>query len=290
MYIRRLYVLVAMVSGFIALTPVSVHAAQGESIVMSPASNRFHIDAGETVHKTFTIINDGTVDLHFKVYANPYSVSNKTYLPNYDAKPVNADLYTWVTFEKDDWHLNPGESVEIPYTLSVPQDAAPGGHYSVIFAETEVNNQDGGQIQRQKRVGAIQYTTVRGEYVTSGKDIGARIDWLQLGGTIQASLSVDNTGNADFVTETLLKIENIFGSKVYEDKKPYIVLPKTTRDIPLNWENGASIGLYQVTVESLVLGNVTTHKTWVLLMPLWLLLVAPIVIAVLVYLALRSRR
>ncbi|MEB0161191.1 hypothetical protein, partial [Pseudomonas sp. AH2 (2023)] len=79
--------------------------------------------------------------------------------------------------------LNPGENVEVPYTISVPADATPGGHYSVIFAETQVA-EDTGQIARKKRVGAIVYATVDGDYIMSGRQISGSIDWLQLGGPV----------------------------------------------------------------------------------------------------------
>lgn len=281
---------------FVALLAVSalgvnsVRAIEGESIVLSPASKRLNATAGEKVNGTLKVINDGTSSYDFAVYASPYSVANGSYTPNYDEKKANADLYTWVTFEKKRYTLNPGENIEVPYTIQVPADAAPGGHYGVLFAETEVANENSGQIARKKRVGSIVYATVKGDYITAGRQVSANIDWLQLGGPITATLSVENTGNSDFVMTELIQVKNVLGGTVYEKSNERIVLPKTTRDINLSWVDGPIMGLYNVKVESKVLDKVTTTTSWVLLMPMWILVVMVLAIIGIIYWAFRRRR
>jgi hypothetical protein len=266
------------------------HAIEGESIVLSPASIRVNADAGETVKGTMKVINDGTISYDFIVYATPYSVSDKTYIANYTEKKPNADLYTWVTFDKTRYTLNPGDSTDVPYAIEVPADAAPGGHYSVLFAETEVSDENSEQIARKKRVGAIVFSTVKGDYITAGKQIGAKIDWLQLGGPVTATLSVENTGNSDYTMTELLQIKNVLGATVHEKTSERIILPKTTRDINLAWTNGPLMGLYNVKVESKILDKVTTTQSWVLLMPMWVLVLSLVVIVGIIYAVFRRRR
>lgn len=267
-----------------------VQAIEGESIVLSPASNRLTIDAGQTRKGTLKVINDGTIAYDFVVYASPYSVSNGAYVPNYNDKKANADLYTWVTFDKKDYTLNPGQSIDVPYTIVVPADAAPGGHYGVLFAETQAD-EGNGQIARKKRVGSIVYSTVNGDYITAGKQIDAQIDWLQLGGPVVATATVENTGNVDFLMTELLEVKNVFGAVSYKKTNERIVLPKTTRDIGMSWENGPIMGLYNVKVETKILDKVTTKQSWVLLMPMWILVVMVIAIVAIIYWAFfRHRR
>jgi len=265
-------------------------AIEGESIVLSPASVRTPIDAGQTLSKSLKVINDGTTTYDFVVYASPYSVANGDYTPNYTETKPNTDLYTWVDFEKTRYTLNPGENVDVPYTIAVPADAAPGGHYSVIFAETEVSEEDSGQIARKKRVGTIVYATVNGDYILSGEQIDARIDWLQLGGPITASLTVENDGNSDFIMTDKIQVKNVLGGTVYENSGERVVLPKTTRDVAMTWTNGPIMGLYNVSIESKVLDNVSTKQSWVLLMPMWILVVMVLAIVGLIYWAFRRRR
>lgn len=266
-------------------------AIEGESIVLSPATIRTTIDAGDTLNRTLKVINDGTITYDFVVYASPYSVSDGDYTPNYTETKPNTNLYTWVSFEKTRYTLNPGENVEVPYTISVPADAAPGGHYSVIFAETQIADDVTDQIARKKRVGAIVYATVEGDYIMSGRQISGSIDWLQLGGPITGLVTVENDGNSDFVMQEKMTVKNVLGGTVYEKTGERIVLPKTTRDVSFAWTESPLMGLYNVSIETTVLDQKTVTQSWVLLLPAWLLVVMALSIVGIIYYAFfRHRR
>ena len=279
---------VATLFAFGTINPVS--AAEGESIVMSPAAVRADYKAGQTVDQKFTIFNDGTVDFKFTVYAAPYSVIGRQYNPDYDSKVSNSDVYTWVSFKQKDWSLKAGESVDIPYTISVPEDAAPGGHYSVLFAETTIDNQTDGQIKRQKRVGAIVYASVDGDVIRKGRLVSSMIPWIKLGDAPSVGLTYENTGNVHFTSSSTIKVKSITGAKIYEKTAEYIILPKTTRDVDLKWENGSTLGLYQVETESDVLGKKTSKSSYVLATPPWFLLVTLGVVVAIGWILFRARR
>jgi hypothetical protein len=280
-----LFVAVA-VSGFLQL---NARAVEGESIVLSPASKQIKIDAGKTFKDKLIIINNGTVAYTVKLYSTPYSVKGTSYTPDFDTAAANADVYQWVTYEEDEYVLNPGEKVEAPYAIEVPADATPGGHYGVLFAETQ-SDESSGQISRNKRVGTIVYATVNGDYITEGKQVSATIDWLQLGGPITAYMTVENTGNTDYTMTDYMEVKNVLGGTVYEKTNERIILPKTTRDIQLTWDNGPIMGLYNVKVESKILDKVETTSSWVLLMPMWMLVLSVLGIVGLIYWAYRKYR
>lgn len=265
-------------------------AIEGESIVLSPATIRTTIDAGDTLNRTLKVINDGTITYDFVVYASPYSVSDGDYTPNYTETKPNTNLYTWVSFEKTRYTLNPGENVEVPYTISVPADAAPGGHYSVIFAETQIADDVTDQIARKKRVGAIVYATVDGDYILSGRQISGSIDWLQLGGPITGLVTIENDGNTDFEMQEKMTVKNVLGGTVYEKTGERIMLPKTTRDVSFAWTESPLMGLYNVSIETTVLDQKAVTQSWVLLLPAWLLVVMALSIVGIIYYAFFRRR
>jgi hypothetical protein len=269
---------------------VGVQAIQGESIVMSPTSKPYKLDAGQVRSDNFTIINDGTSHYTFKVYAVPYSIKNSRYEADLETKAPNADAYQWVKFEQNRYELNPGEKVIVPYTITVPSDAAPGGHYGVIFAETEVDPNQTAQIGRQKRVGTIIYATVDGDYIQAGREVETIVDAVQIGYPLRGRMTVENTGNADFVMKSTLRINNIFGNNMYNKTTEYVLLPKTTRDIPLTWENGPWLGWYNVQTESEILGKKVSHDKLVFIAPLWFLLVTTLVLLAIFYMIYRHFR
>lgn len=267
----------ALASAFSPYSPA--HAIEGESIVMSPTSKPYKLDAGMTRKDSFIILNDGTSRYTFKVYASPYFVKNSAYEADFETKAPNADAYQWVTFDQKRYELKPGEKVEVSYTVSVPRDAAPGGHYGVLFAETEVDPAKTSQIGRQKRVGMIIYATVNGDYIQQGRQIEVRVDPIQIGYPLSGMMTVENTGNTDFTMKKTLQIKNIFGSTVYDKTLEHIILPKTTRDLPLTWENGAWLGWYNVHTESVILGKSVTYDQLVFIAPAWFIIAAGAVFA-----------
>ena len=263
-----------------------------ESITLSPVSTRFQINAGTQKDDELTIVNDGATSYNLIVYARPYSVSGESYDPNFVQTPSNADAYQWIQFRQVSWHVKAGETVKIPYTIRVPATAGPGGHYGVIFAETQPEQAvSGTSVLRKKRVGSIIYATVNGTYTTGGQSLGTSIAPLQFRAPLTASITIENTGNADFEAQTTYRVSDLFGNVKYENEKQYILLPTTTRKLSLEWVEAPWFGLFNVTIEAKFLDQTVTAQSLVLLVPRWLLLVLGIAaVGGGVYVVLRNRR
>lgn len=255
-------------------TPVQTARAADpvESITMSPTSKTYKVDPGQTFDDTLTVVNDGDTAYDFTVYAAPYSVNNSAYEPNFTSTVANADAYTWVQFKQVLWHAEAHETIKIPYTVYVSKKASPGGHYGVLFAETQptTSNDVAATLGRKKRVGAILYATVSGDVKLSGKVAGTKINWFQTGGSLTITSSVNNTGNSDFIATVTYQVMDIFGSVKYDFTGEYAVLPSTTRDIHLGWANTPWFGLYKVHVTTAFLDQKESAESYVLVMPMWL--------------------
>lgn len=251
-----------------------------ESITLAPVSSKYKADAGKTITDKLTIVNDGKTAYDFIVYSRPYSVTNEKYEPNFTDTPANADAYGWVRFAKTKFHLEAGATVEVPYTVSIPKDAAPGGHYGVIFAETQPAGEQTGanSVVRKKRVGSILYATVNGEYITSGEVVSTTIPFWQLQPPLHAESLVKNTGNSDFTNDIVYTVKDVFGNVKYKEAKQYTVLPQTTRNISFDWQGASWFGFYKVELEQTVLGKKTSESNYVLILPRYI----PILIAVFV--------
>jgi hypothetical protein len=239
-----------------------------ETIAVSPASNTFKLDAGATSNGKLTVVNGGTTAYRFKVYVSPYSVNGVEYKPDFFTKRTNTDIESWVRFTKSTYDLKPGASVEIPYRITVPTDATPGGHYGVIFVETQPGDDSSNSVERKKRVGSLIYATVNGDYQMGGSFGSVRTAGLQFVPPIRSELNVENSGDADFAVETVYAVSDIFGNRKFTDTKEYRLLPKTTRAIQLEWQQSPGFGFYQVTVSAKFLDKQTTHTSYVLMAPI----------------------
>ncbi len=263
-----------------------------ESITMSPTSRKYSIDAGKAIEDKLTIVNDGKTDYDFLIYARPYSIQNNDYSnPNFTETPANADLYAWVQFPQTKFHAKAGETIEVKYSVRVPAGAKPGGHYGVIFAETQPDDsQSGNSVVRKKRVGTIVYATVNGEYRNAGEIVGGSIPFWQVQPPLHTTVVAKNTGNTDFADETRLTVKDVFGNTKYDAVKSYQVLPDTTRTISLDWDKASWFGFYKVETQQKFLDQSVKNEGYVLLMPRYMPIALLVVLIIGGLYAYRGRR
>jgi hypothetical protein len=246
---------VAALFGLLILTPIillthNTSAQESsdvkESITLSPAVSRPTVNAGEQISGKLTIINDGQTDYQFLTYARPYSVSSENYDPNYTEVNERTEAYQWVQFSKTEADLVSGGNTEISYVVNVPKDASPGGHYAVLFAETQPPKAVGSQVVRKKRVGSLIYITVNGNYKKSGSLANWGATFWQPKKPLAANLKIKNDGNVHFQVDSTVNFKNIFGKTRMQLNQQHLVLPGTTRKLPVTWERAPYIGIYKI--------------------------------------------
>lgn len=290
-------IITGLLAGLFLLNVVAVTTASAaesvDRITLSPVDKHYLFKPGDTKHDSFTVINDGDSAYDFAVYARPYSVgsTDEDYSPNFTAQPANANVYQWVQFEKSQYHLKPNQSVDVNYTIRVPENATPGGHYGVLFVETiPPANNKANSIMRRKRLGLIVYATVKGTFKTAGSSEAISIPFFQLKPPITASQRVTNTGNSDFTVTGTMNVYDAFGAKKYTLTKDYTVLPDSIRKMPFEWTDAPWFGLYKVELTTKYLKTISTKTSYVLVSPLWVYLVLVIVIIARILYALSQRK
>lgn len=296
---RKRLVLIAIAVIFLGASLGEAPVAQaqlqsGESMTISPASNKLVVDAGKVVDGKITIVNDGSEGYDFVVYARPYSIIDNQYSsPNFTQVTPTSDVYKWLSFPQTKYRIESGATVTVPYTMRVPADAAPGGHYGVIFAETQPESEQptGSMILRKKRAGSLMYVTVNGEYKLSGQEKPGSIPFWQSLPPLTTTVSAQNDGNTDFASKTRLVVKDIFGTTKYDVKKEFQVLPGTTRTMNLEWAQALWFGFYKVETHQEFLDKSFTREGYVLMMPRFLPILLVVMIGIgIVYAYLRQRK
>jgi hypothetical protein len=279
----------------VATTPITQaqppdSAAGSESITLSPALSKPALDAGQTYKNIMTVINNGTTDYSFVVYARPYSVTGEQYDPNYTEVNPQTEAYRWVQFEKTDYELRPGERVQVPYTVNVPEDAAAGGHYAVLFAETQPPKDSGSSVIRKKRVGLLLYMTVSGATKQAGSLKSWEVPTWQTHRPVTSTVRIQNTGNVHFPAMLHVQYDPLLG-KGFQANKELLILPGTTRRIPIEWSTAPAFGIFKAsgTVDYLSKTDVLPTK-YIILLPTALLLVPLVVVLMIIGWILLKRR
>lgn len=262
-----------------------------QSITMSPSAKKYQLNAGQVKSDTLTVLNDGQTAYDFTMYATPYWIKDSSYQPDFSSDNPRADAYAWISFEKSRYHAEPRETITIPYTITVPEDVAPGGHYAIVFAEVQPPEGTDANLVIKKRVGTIVYASTTGDVQLAGKTTSLSVPWFQPAAPMAAHATVENTGNSNFTVTTKLTVSDIFGNVKADINNQYETLPGTTRNITMQWQHSPWFGLYKVQATSTVLGDTTTASSFVLVMPYWMiLLLIGIVIAGVAYALKRQKR
>ncbi|MGI6423111.1 MAG: hypothetical protein ACOX0X_00625 [Candidatus Dojkabacteria bacterium] len=159
------------------------------------------------------------------------SEENKTY-----------SLAQWVKIAVKSLEIEPLESVVLPFTVTVPLDAEPGGRYAAILLSNQpVDPADAGNVVALgAKSGSIMLLRVAGETVES-----ALIKEFKSGKNLYGYLPVDfkilveNNGNIHVKPLGKIEIVNIFGKTVDEiavNEAGGNVLPESSRKFESKWE------------------------------------------------------
>ena len=295
---RILLAALVVLSAALLTAPVTIAQGPGddnqqsESMTLSPASSQPKLVQGKATAGKVTVINNGKTTYDFIVYARPFSVRGESYETDFETVNKYTELYQWVKFPKANFRLAPDESIEVPYEIVAPNDARPGGHYAVIFAETQPPEDSTGQsVARKKRVGSLVYASAAGEVQERGSSEGLITKFWQKDSPLQADFLATNDGNTHYELTSDVVYKNIFGQSVHGAKQTKIIMPGTTRRVTSQWENPPMFGVFKVEGTVSYLGKQDTLQTrYIILLPMKVLIGIALLLAALVVWFVRKKQ
>jgi len=264
------------------------------------------LNPGESKNAIVKLTNESAtpVDVQQKMYSATAGDNEKGF-PLYAPVKEDDTLARWVTFANPEKiSLGSNETKDVDVTISLPANAAPGGHYAAIgwneYAKTptKITAENGATVLSQVMTNiALDVPGVVFEKGTissfSTLDKGKKYERLP----IDFSVRVANSGNRHFKPSGNVVIKNMIGSTVAvlpvnEGIGGGNVLPQSTREFKVTWKEGFAFGRYTATA-NLSLGTAgaatESYSFWVLptlLLVIWgvgmLILIAIIVMAVMI--------
>jgi hypothetical protein len=238
-----------------------------ERITLSPAVLQPEFLNGQKGTGVLTVLNDGDKEYTFLVYARPFSVDGEEYGADYTEVNERTEAYQWVKFAESQFTLKPGEKVEVAYTVQVPDNAQVGGHYAVIFAETQPSASSANVVIK-KRIGSVFYMNVGTDPIREGSVASWEANFRQKSAPLQSTLRLRNTGNTHYQADIKAQYSTLLGRKKLEVNQQTLILPGTTRKIGLNWDSPPSFGIFKVSGSVSYLGKTETLNTkYIILVP-----------------------
>jgi len=174
-------------------------------------------DPGTTVEEHIAVSNFGDVPATFSLKAADGYLTANGRFNMLSSDQESTDAGTWFTVQET-VEVGPEETVVVPYTITVPENATPGDHPAGIAASvTSTGSGEGGtSVGVESRVGFRVTTRVTGEMqpVLAVEDVKASYapSWNPFAaGDLTVSYDVANTGNVRLGADGEVSTSALFG-------------------------------------------------------------------------------
>jgi hypothetical protein len=228
----------------LGLTGGLAHAAP-QAITISPTSVDKTIKPGAAYNGNFQVLNQGKTEFTFKVYAAPYHVKGEDYTPDFTTLLGTPNVASWFKFSVDSAHITPGQSVNVNYSVNIPEGTPPGGYYATVFAQTQYPKQ-ANSITLNERVGQIFYLQAAGPVAKKGEVASWQSGIFQKP-PLTSTLRLQNDGGVHYPATIQVNVRDVFGRSKYSLHTSKEVLPQTIRKVAIPWNKTPGIGIFKVT-------------------------------------------
>ncbi len=244
----------------------------GNAVTVSPPIIELDAAKGDVINQSLKVRNESNTSVTYYLTAERFVAGGEAGAPEFVGEDIG--LSTWIKFPYENISIPAGETIEVPFSIVVPNYAAPGGHYAAIFlSTTPPEAQTGGsQVAIASRIGTLVLVRIQGEIKES-----ANLAEFNTAADNYASLPVDfnvrveNTGNVHLKPRGTVLIKNMFGSvagSVAVNEIGGNVLPEQIRKFEASWvknpnEVGATSfwGKYRQQKENYAFGRYKAELT-----------------------------
>ena len=145
-----------------------------QALTISPARIEISGDPGQTLTGEYILVNEQNESKTFYSSFENFEAQGETGSPNFVMS--NSGLATWINSE-DKITLQSRETRKLQYTISIPANAEPGGHFAAIFwGTTDPNGSESDkQVTIGAKIGVVMLLRVNGEIEESGGVVDFRV-------------------------------------------------------------------------------------------------------------------
>ncbi len=242
--------LLLIFSIFFIFSPGFAWAANDSSVALTitPPLSKINMEPGESLATAIKVVNNNAFPV--TIYAKTVDFADNGSggvkflddgnLPN---TPENQSIYLsqWITLSQDSQTLQPFQTATFSFSIDVPLNAQPGGHYAAILVGTNPPGETakGTEIKVSSYLSSLILARVAGAIVEKGAIREFTFtNRVYQGGEGNFRVRFDNLGNVHLAPTGDIKIFDMFGKQkgeipVNEASEFGNVLPKSER----TWDN-----------------------------------------------------
>lgn len=237
----------------IALLVLPIMAlSQNIGTTISPLVREVSAKPGEKVTGKINLTNTGDGDQTYTPIVRNFTASDNpnSGAPQFLESADDQSLSRWTEFSVESLTLKPGAKGFFEYTINIPQDANPGGHYGAVIAQTKAKETEGTGVSVQPEVGSLVLVTVAGEQVVEAKVVDFRpvrnVFTMDLPSFVS---SIRNSGNVHLKPVGSIDITGPANATINVNSAKASILPNSTRNFYSAAENDLPFGKYTAKLE-----------------------------------------
>ena len=234
---KLLYTILICVAGVSIATPVF-------ALTVSPARFEITGDPGTTLAGEIEVFNEQEGTRTFFTSYENFEPSGDSGAPHFIG--AKDGLATWIRSDNK-VVLESGVRVKVPYSITIPKNAEPGGHFAAIFfGSQEPGAEGGGQVSVGGKIGVLVLLRVSGDVAEGGgllefiaKEKQRFFSTLPVAFTYR----INNTGGDRVVPHGEVTIKNtirITSAKLLANENEGSVLPSSARKFEVIWGSESS--------------------------------------------------
>jgi hypothetical protein len=224
------------------------------SLTVTPPLFQLSIKPGDTWSSSLKVVNTNPRDLTLYASAMNFAPQGEggrgkfTPITNEDAAYASHSLARWIEISGDALDIPQGQSKEIPFSVRIPADAEPGGHYAAILVGTRPAEQGGGShIAVASYVSSLLFIRIGGNASEEGsiREFYTEKTFLQ---SQDASfvLRFENIGNVHLQPQGDITVYNMWGKErgmipINQKTDFGNVLPSSIRKFVFEWKGEDSL-------------------------------------------------
>ena len=213
------------------------------ALTIAPAKIEFNVNPGDEIRFSIYTRNDGEVP------GELYSIV-KGFTEDEGGTKIwveNAPEIEWVKIPQK-ISASPGETIEVPVVINVPQDAPPGGHFLAIGFGTLPGKQRGSGLAIGVNVLSLVYINISGNRIDkiSISEFMAKRVYFDF--PVKFVYKIKNEGNTYVRPTGEIEISNIFGKLIANlrvNEKEFQILPGKEKVLENEWSNNFAFGPYK---------------------------------------------
>jgi hypothetical protein len=246
-------------------------AQESASLKIQPVLIEEKLEPGKDYPFVLHVTNLGSVPhVYTTLVQNISSIAD-------NGSPIFADnqestgyeLSSWVKTAPGNILIAPNETVAVPFTVRVPKDATPGGHFGAFFMNMDGKKPETNGAAVGFQVGSILSFQIAGDVLEEAKIREFTSDKTIYGGSKATfTIKVENLGNTLLRPRGLVEISDMFGKKIASVKvndSSAAIFPHSVKTFTVEWEDSAiHMGKYEA-IASMGYGTEVQHTIFSIL-------------------------